>query len=75
MLNVGEFVASASAGLDPRPPGSKALASPEVEHLHVFFRRDLHVRRLQIAMDDAFLVRGLERLTDLVGELQRVLKR
>ena len=44
---------------------ARRLRQPEVEHLHRAVRRDLDVRRLQIAMDDALLVRGFERLGDL----------
>ena len=44
---------------------------PEVEHLHRAVGADLDVRGLQIAMDDALLVRGFERLGDLLRDRQR----
>ena len=72
MLKVGEFVAA--AGLKALRNGVHHLGEAEVQHLHVLFWRDLRVRRFQIAMDDAFLVRGLERLADLVRELQCLLQ-
>ena len=43
------------------------LREAEVEHLHRAVGADLDVRGLQIAMDDALLVRGLERLGDLLA--------
>ena len=50
---------SASARRDQR------LGEAEVEHLDLAVGRDLDIRRLQIAMDDARLVRGVERLGNL----------
>jgi hypothetical protein len=41
--------------------------------LAVFGQRD--VRRLQIAMDDAFLVRSFERLRDLLADAERLIDR
>ena len=46
----------------------KHLRQTEVEHLHGVARRDLDVRRFQIAVDDALLVRRLERLRDLARD-------
>ena len=57
---VGDCVRSAA-----EPIAASRLGETEVEHLHHAVRRDLDVRRLQIAVDDAFLVRRLERLGDL----------
>ena len=56
---VGDCVRSAS-----RHRRRHAFASRSRD-LHDAVRRDLDIRRLQIAMDDAFLVRGLERVRDL----------
>ena len=53
----------------------KHLRQPEVEHLHGAVRRDLDVRRFQIAVDDALLVRGFERLRDLARDRERLLNR
>ena len=41
------------------------LRQAEVENLHRAIRCDLDVGGLQIAMDDSFLVRGLDGLRDL----------
>ena len=55
----------------PRRSGSSSLGQAEVEHLDRAVGRDLDVGRLQVAMDDALLVRRLERLGDLPGDGQR----
>jgi hypothetical protein len=46
----------------------------EVEDLHFAVGRDLDIRRLEIAMDDAFLVRGFERIGDLPRDHQGFVK-
>ena len=48
-------------------PGSliHRLGQTKVEHLHRAVRADLDVRRLQIAVDDAVVVRGFQRLGNL----------
>ena len=48
------------------------LADAEVQHLDDAARRDLDVRRLQIPVDDALLVRGVERIGDLPGDVECV---
>ena len=48
---------------------------PEVEHFHRAGGRDLDIGGLQIAMNDAFLVRGFQRLGDLAGDVQRLGRR
>ena len=53
-------VAAAAAG-----SRLQRLREPEVQHLHRAVGADLDVRGLQVAVDDALLVRGLERLGDL----------
>ena len=58
-----------------RRVAAPGLGEPEVEHLDLAVRRDLHVRGLQVAVDDAFLVRFLERLGDLACDLDRLLGR
>ena len=47
------------------------LREAEVEDLHAPVRRDLHVRRLEVAMHDPLLVRRLQRLGDLPGVGER----
>ena len=49
------------------------LGQAEVHHLHMPFRREHDVRGLQITMDDALLVRLVERLGDFQADLQGVL--
>ena len=51
---------------------SKRLGQAEVEHLHGAVGPHLDVCRLEIAMDDALLVRGFERLGDLPRDRQRL---
>ena len=45
--------------------GCQRLREPEVQHLHRPVRAQLDVRRLEIAMDDALLVRGFKSFRDL----------
>jgi hypothetical protein len=47
-----------------------ALRESEVEHLDDVVVGDFDVRRLEIAMDDAGVVSGGERVGDLPGDLQ-----
>ena len=51
------------------------LGQSEVEHLHHAVGAYFHVRGLQIAMNDALLVRGFERLRDLPRDRQRFVNR
>jgi hypothetical protein len=46
------------------------LGQPEVQHLDLPVGSQLHVVGLQVAVDDAALVRHLQRLGDLPGHLQ-----
>ena len=55
-------------------PG-KRLRQSEVQHLHLAVRRDFDVGRLQVAVDDALLMRGFEGFGDLQGQFQRFLDR
>ena len=52
--------------------GAQRLGEAEVEHLDGAVVADLDVGGLEVAMDDALLVRGLERLGDLAGDGQRL---
>ena len=47
----------------------------EIQHLHSAVGLDLDVGGLQVAMDNAFLMRGLERVADLPADRQRFLQR
>ena len=58
-----------------RADGSMRLRQAEVQHLHDAVGAHLDVRGLQIAMDDALLVRGFERLGDLLRDLKRLVDR
>ena len=51
------------------------LRQPEVEHLHRAVAAHLDVRGLQIAMDDALLVRRFERLGNLLRDRERLIER
>src|SRR5262249_13424229 len=48
------------------------LRDAEVEHLDDAVRRHLDIRRLEVTMNDAPLVRGFERCGDLTRDLQRL---
>ena len=70
-LMVGEWVRpAAEAG-----PALERLGEPEVEHLDPALGRDLDVGGLQVAVDDAVLVRLLERLRDLERDAGGLLHR
>ena len=59
----------------PRPRRTRRIhrfREPEVQHLHRAVPTDLDVRGLQIAMDDALLVRGFQGRRDLLRDRQRV---
>jgi hypothetical protein len=51
---------------------AERLRQTEVEHFVCAISPDLDVRRLEIAMDDAELVRGFECVGDLFGDRQRL---
>src|SRR5688572_7587564 len=51
---------------------TKSLRKPEVENFDRAVRTQLDVLRLQIAMNDARLVRGLECRRDLTGDRERL---
>ena len=53
----------------------RRLGETEIQDLHHARGRDLDVGRLQVAMDDAFLVRGLDAVDDLTQDRQRVAER
>ena len=57
------------------PAGSIALARPKSSTFTVPSGRDLDVGGLQIAVDDALLVRRFERLGDLLRDRQRLVER
>ena len=56
-----------------RGVAGRGLGETEVQHLHRAVRRDLDVRRLQVAMDDAALVGEVERPCDLSRDVQGVI--
>jgi hypothetical protein len=55
--------------------GLQCLRQPKIEYLHHAIVTDLDIRRLQIAMDDALLVRRCDRLRDLPRDGQCVVER
>ena len=68
---VGECDSPATA-IELDAAASIALARPKSSTLTRPSRGDLDVGRLQIAMDDAALVRGVERVGNLPGDRQRL---
>ena len=65
-------------GLTLPPCGGREverLCQTEIEHLDLAVGHDLHVGGLQVAVHDALLVRGLERLTDLPGDVRGFIER
>jgi len=52
-----------------------ALGESEVEHLHLLVGCDLHIARLEVAVDDPALVRRLDRQRDLAAEIECPLER
>ena len=67
---VGDCVIVATPPTAPRPDRLRQLRKAEVEDFDRAIVANLDVRRLQIAMDDALLVRRFERVGDLPGDLQ-----
>ena len=69
-VSVGEFDG------DPRAPlaaaGIDGLRQAEVQDLDRAVAADFDVGRLQVAVDDALLVRGFERVGDLPGDRERL---
>ena len=61
----------ASTGVDA-PASGDELRQAEVEHLHLAAAREEDVGRLDVAMQDAFGVRGVERVGDLRGDVEQV---
>jgi len=51
-----------------RPPDR--FRQTEVQHFHSAFGRDFHVGRFQVAVDDAFVMRGSYCFCDLLGKSQ-----
>ena len=76
----GGALCGAASAIARRLTRRAAVAGPglgeaEVEHFHRAVVADLDVGGLQIAMDDPFVVRGLERLGDLPRDRQRLVER
>ena len=55
--------------------GCQRLREPEVQDLHSPVKAQLDVRGLEIAMDDALLVRGFKPFRDLLRDRQRFVNR
>ena len=74
---VGEYASALPAPGSQLPAPSsriKCFCEPEVQHLHPAVVSDLDVRGFQIAMDDVLLMRGFERLRDLLRDRQRLVE-
>jgi hypothetical protein len=70
-VRVGECVALTSC----TPGPWTAAARPKSRTFTVGVRRDLDVRRLQIAVDHALVVRGFQRFGDLARDRQSLVER
>ena len=78
VIIVGEVIVGESVTTGPvrsRPTGLDRLRESEVQYLDRAVRTHLDVGRLQIAVDDALLMRGFERLGDLFRDGQRFVQR
>ena len=63
--------AVAASSVGDQPPirlRLQSLRETEVQHLHRAVRLHVHIRRLQVAVNDARLVRGFEPVRDLRGD-------
>ena len=60
MLSVGEL-----DGIVVCCVARERFRQPKVQHFDFAFRRHFHVRRLQIAVNDAFFVSGFQRFGNL----------
>ena len=72
----GDVMVSELHGVRCRARGVRveSFRETEVEHFHGAVGADLDVGRLEIAMDDALLMRRLERLRDLLRDRQRLVE-
>ena len=61
--------------LEAGPDGLHRLRQPEVQHLHRAVWPKLDVRGFEVAVDDPLLVRGFERVGDLLRDRQRFVER
>ena len=68
-------IVGASVDRRARRPRALGLGQTEVEQLDRAARRDLDVGRLEIAVDDALVVRGFEAVGNLPGDLERLVER
>ena len=69
-LSVGEFGAEFRFGLF----SGKCLRQSKVQHLHLAVGRDLDIGRLEVAVDDALLMRGFESFRNLQCQFQTLLR-
>jgi len=53
----------------------EGTGQPEVQHLDLAFRRNLHVGRLQVTVNDSFFMRSFQPFRNLAAHLQSFLKR
>ena len=78
MIGPSRLTPSSSGALDRserRAVAADRLGEAEVEDLHGSVRRDLDVRGLQVAVDDALVVRDFEGLGDLPRDAQYLCER
>jgi hypothetical protein len=51
----------------------KLRCQPKVQYLDTALRRDLHIGRLQIPVDDAFLMCGFQPFSNLAADTQSLI--
>ena len=73
-VTAGEVIVGDREDRGGAPPGSTSFASPKSSTLTAPVVADLDIGRLQIAMDDAMVVRRFECLGDLSGDGQRIVE-
>ena len=73
--SVGDAVTSGRAATTLPSVRAQRLGQAEVEHLDGAVRTHLDVGGLQVAVNDALLVSGFERLSDLARDRQRLVER
>jgi hypothetical protein len=75
MMMPGCVAVASAVGASVKPESLSAgwsFASPKSEHLQEARGRDLDVRRLQVTMNDALFVRGIERIDNLTRDAEHV---
>ena len=70
-----ELIGGPRLGRDRPASGLGQLRHAEVQHLHFTAPGDEQVRRLEVAVDDALAMRGVERVGDVLAVAQHLVQR